>query len=193
MRSRLSAVLGRFIMNSVSGALTCFVIVVTLADVPTGVDLSQVTLPCADELQKWSPATLDEAVARLVSCLGPFSGTQTLAQTEAEYVTARHERLGRAIRNGWLTAPGSKLRQQLIEAGFVHPDDMSGALLSAVWHRAHDRPFDLNSRAECARAWNSESQRLMKSVPRGTQIPPVRFSCEDTARIEAGRRLWPKI
>ena len=101
--------------------------------------------------------------------------------------------VGLAIRNEWLRPDGAPLRQDLRAMGFEYPDDMSGAILSGVWHRVHAQPLDLAAKASCTRAWNSEMQRLVRSVPAGTSIPSPGFSCEDDQAIQAGRTLWTVI
>jgi len=72
----------------------------------------------------------------------------------------------------------------------AYADDMSSVLFSAVWHRIHGLPFDVEARANCVRAWNAESVRLGNSVPAGTQIPATGFMCTDDQSVEASRERW---
>ncbi len=147
---------------------------------------------CLREVRVTNPQALEQAVHLLLECTGSEERQRILAEKEAAFTVRTHMAIGFAMRNEWLRTADSGLRRELIGLGFKYPDDMSSAVLSAVWHRIHNEPFDIQSRADCARAWNRESQRLIHSVPTGTQIPGVPFSCEDTEHIEAGRRLWPQ-
>ena len=71
------------------------------------------------------PSTVEEAV----STLG-----RILSDEDREYLLengaiSMHDSLGRWIRNEWGLWTGSKLKDELIDKGLVHPDDMSNYIL----------------------------------------------------------------
>jgi hypothetical protein len=65
------------------------------------------------------------------------------AETESAYGGRVHMASGSTLRNVWLHDPSSPLREGLIQRGFAYPEDMSSVLFSAVWHRVHALPFDV--------------------------------------------------
>jgi hypothetical protein len=48
-----------------------------------------------------------------------------------------HHSTGRHIRNEWGLWHGSELKTFLEDAGFTHPDDMSGFILDSLWNKRH--------------------------------------------------------
>jgi hypothetical protein len=175
-----------------------------LAALSTGCDLSAeietpaVTSPFNCE-QAWPPtqspvsipADWDEAVMRIVGCL-PAGEYQAIRQrSEADYLAWTDMRLGIVLRNQWIRVEGSPLLADLRSLGFEYPDDMSAALLSAVWHWVHGQQLDVRTRVRCIRAWNAEMQRLARSTPIGRPIPDPDFRCDDDQAVRAGSARWP--
>jgi uncharacterized protein DUF6794 len=122
---------------------------------------SDPVLQCLNEVRVTNPQALEQAVELLLECTGSEERQRILAEREAAFTLRTHMAIGFIMRNQWLRTADSGLRRELIGLGFKSPDDMSSAVLSAVWHQVHNEPFDIQSRADCARAWNRESQRLI--------------------------------
>ncbi len=139
------------------------------------------------------PPTFEAAVGQILVCLSADDHDVIRKETEVQHSARTHMALGLAIRNEWLRPNGSPLQQELRKMGFEYPDDMSGAILSGVWHRVHEQPMDPIAMATCVRAWNSEMRRLISSVPAGAQIPSPGFACADDQAIQAGRKTWETI
>jgi hypothetical protein len=169
-----------------------------LAALSAGCDLSgEVEIPAVaspfDCAQSWPlsrtrrgiPADWDKAVMAIVGCL-PADEYQTIRQqSEATYGAWAHMRLGFVLRNEWIRPEGSPLAVNLRGLGFEYPDDMSAALMSAIWHWVHGQRMDVRARVDCVRAWNAEMQRLARSTPLGRRIPDPDFTCEDDQAVHA--------
>jgi hypothetical protein len=59
-----------------------------------------------------------------------------------------HFGFGMWMRNNWGLWGDSPLRQSLIDSGFVHPDDMSSAILIAYHRRLNGKPLRIREEAE---------------------------------------------
>ena len=105
-----------------------------------------------------TPPTFDAAVGQILACLSTYERDVIRKETEPQHGVRTHMAAGLAIRNAWIRPDGSLLQQDLRRLGFEDPDDMSAAILSGVWHRAHSQPMDLMARSACLRAWNSEAR-----------------------------------
>jgi hypothetical protein len=136
------------------------------------------------------PRNLESAVSRILVCISAHEHAAIRSESESQYTARTHMGLGLAIRDGWLRPERSPLQQDLKNTGFDYPDDMSGAILSGVWHRVYDQRLDLAALASCTKAWNSENERLMRSTPAGTPFGLPGFSCGDDRAIQAGRERW---
>ena len=69
-----------------------------------------------------------------------------------------HRGFGMWMRNNWGLWGSSRLKEELIDSGFVHPDDMSSILLKAYHRKLNGKPLNLNADAEAYRAYWSKSQ-----------------------------------
>jgi hypothetical protein len=134
-----------------------------------------------------------EAAVRVLTACTPAAEWVRAGATELDFIIREDNHIGGALRYAWLRQPDSTLRQDLTRVGFQYEEDMSAALFSIVWHRLRSLPMDIDARAKCVRAWNAESERLAHSVPPGTNIPPMGFSCGHDGVVEAGRRKWELI
>ena len=139
------------------------------------------------------PIHWDAAVTRIVGCLSRDEYAVITRESEATYLTWSYPRMGLALRNEWIRPESSRLGADLRELGFEYPDDMSAALLSAVWHWVHGLHMDVHARVACVRAWNAEMQRLARSTPMGGRIPDPDFRCDDAQAIEAARPRWEAV
>jgi hypothetical protein len=138
------------------------------------------------------PLDIEAAVGVLTACT-PAAEWVRSGATELDFSIREDNHVGPVLRNTWLRQPDSTLHQDLTRVGFQYEEDMSAALFSMVWHRLRSVPMDIDARAKCIRAWNGEMKRLVRSVPPGTHIPPLGFSCGDDGDVEAGRRKWELI
>ena len=74
-----------------------------------------------------------------------------------DIATARlHHRFGMWIRNNWGLWGSGPLKRELIDSGFVHPDDMSSVLLKAYHRKLHNEPLKLMEEAKAYQAYWSE-------------------------------------
>ena len=165
-----------------------------------GIDLPVVKSPYHCE-ETWPPspaarnipADWDAAVGRIVGCMGSDEVQVILQASEAAYGEWAYARLGLAIRNEWLRPDGSPLAANLRALGLEYPDDMSAALVSAVWHWIHGRRMDVRARVGCIKAWNWEMQRLARSTPFGVRIPDPDFRCDDDQTVQEMKTRWEAI
>ena len=74
-----------------------------------------------------------------------------------DIATARlHNRFGRWMRNNWGLWGSGRLKRELIDSGFVHPDDMSSTLLKAYHRSLSNEPLRLKDEARTYRAhWDT--------------------------------------
>jgi hypothetical protein len=143
-----------------------------------GTDLPVVKSPfgCEDSWPPSQPAPnipsdWDAAVGRITGCIAADEYQVVRRESEATYGAWAHMRLGFAIRNEWIRPDSSPLAADLRALGFEYPDDMSAALLSAVWHQIHGLRMDVRARV-------------------GTRIPDPDFRCDDDQTVEAARSHW---
>ena len=136
------------------------------------------------------PPDWDAAVTRIARCVPPDEYQVIRQESEATYGAWAYMGLGFALRNEWLRPDSSPLAAHLRALGFEYPDDMSAALLSAVWHQVHGQRTDVRARVACIRAWNLEMQRLARSAPAGGRITDPDFTCEDDQAVQAARTHW---
>lgn len=88
-----------------------------------------------------TPSTLDEAVGLIVG---------SMSETDKEYVRGEkdscsvHHSVGRGIRNRWIhSQTESPLREWFrTELKLIHPDDISGVIMEAVWCKIRGKSFD---------------------------------------------------
>ena len=87
------------------------------------------------------PSTVKMAVDMIVSRLTDEDRKAILASKESHCV---HHTIGRYLRNNWsLWEPDTPLKRDAVNSyGIAHPDDISGLILSWVWAKVHERPFD---------------------------------------------------
>jgi hypothetical protein len=134
-----------------------------------------------------------EAAVRVLTACTPAAEWVRAGATELDFIIREDNYIGGALRYAWLREPDSTLFQDLTRVGFEYNEDMSAALFSIVWHRLRSVSMDIDARAKCVHAWNREMKRLAHSVPPGTNIPALGFSCGHDGVVEAGRRKWELI
>ena len=100
--------------------------------------------PVGDKLIACAPATFDTAVQCLHDDLPPRTRAALLKPDGA---IRAHLGLGTFLRNEWGLWKGGPLMASLLEIGFRHPDDMSGAILNAYVARENGKDFDVRKAA----------------------------------------------
>lgn len=101
------------------------------------------------------PATLDEALDVLCANTSAEDRAFVESTTEEEALGGWHHSFGMALRNEWrLWHPAeSPLARHLAGIGFLHADDMSGAILRSYHRRIRGQPYELEALAEHYRAY----------------------------------------
>ncbi|MEM9051351.1 MAG: DUF6794 domain-containing protein [Bacteroidota bacterium] len=81
-------------------------------------------------------------------------------QTLPEDIAASrlHHGFGRWIRNNWGLWGSGDLKTELVDSGFVHPDDMSSVLLKAYHRRLNKKPLDLKKDALFYQAYRKRTE-----------------------------------
>lgn len=114
------------------------------------------------------PANVATAARWLIACDAINIG-DALSEDEFTFTMLRHMGRGVTLRNGWLRERDSGPAKELIDLGVIYPDDMSGLVLSAVWHQLNDVPFDLRARVQC---WRDREREQMERYRAGIPDPP---------------------
>src|SRR5579885_1608223 len=93
------------------------------------------------------PNNLEEAMAALKDVLSPQDQVEITRMTKDELITLHHG-LGRWIRNNWGLWAKGELYNHMKSLGFIHPDDMSQAIIHEYWNRMNNQPSTLKKEAE---------------------------------------------
>jgi hypothetical protein len=97
------------------------------------------------------PRTLDECMTALTEVLSPEDQVDFLKASANDLIMYHHD-LGRWIRNNWglwePDAEKSPLLKHMKELGFIHPDDMSQAIITEFWNRMNNQPSELEKDIE---------------------------------------------
>jgi hypothetical protein len=103
------------------------------------------------------PATFDEAVQRLHTCISDVEAIRSSSKSVDQLVTSAHHGLGRQIRNDWglwSGGPRKPLKEDMERLGFTHPDDMSGAILRRFVSEVRGEPYNVEDNVrDCAAYW----------------------------------------
>ncbi len=101
------------------------------------------------------PATLDEALNELDRGLS-IGFKRLFREAHEDPVGHFHGDLGMWMRTRWGLWAGSSLSQHFNELGILHPDDMSGIILTSYWRRARGVVIDLDSQVAACKAYWAE-------------------------------------
>lgn len=94
------------------------------------------------------PKTVDECMAAFTEMFSFEEQTEFL-KVEKEDLVLYHHGLGRWIRNNWeLWEDNSPLKDHMSSLGFIHPDDMSQAIIEEYWNRMNNNPSELVKKAQ---------------------------------------------
>ncbi|MEO0872720.1 MAG: DUF6794 domain-containing protein [Pseudomonadota bacterium] len=111
--------------------------------------------PVGVALRECAPANYFAAV----DCLETHLEKESLETLRTDGAVMAHFGLGMWLRNNWGLWGGSPLQSSLVEQGFVHPDDMSAAILDGLVARLRGEEFDLEAAIEgYAQYWEGASQ-----------------------------------
>jgi hypothetical protein len=101
------------------------------------------------------PKDLDEALVELKQMLDPSVLSEFKQGKEAELVKY-HFGLGMWMRNNWGLWTGSRLADYFRSLGIVHPDDMSGIIITSFYRHLKGKPVKLDEQvARYKEYWNS--------------------------------------
>ncbi len=147
---------------------------------------------------EYIPRDLEDALRTLQARLHPrvLQHIRDSVPT-AEDMSALHMSIGLGLRNEWGLWAGSRLAIFFNQIGIMHPDDMSGVLLTSLWRRMHGQPLRVEQQvqyhqrywavvaepssykvAECAGELRLASTRVdLDSMPRATHFA----QCDGTA------------
>lgn len=115
---------------------------------------------------KGKPNSIEESFQFLDQMLDD-TAKYTFATFPEDIATSRlHYGLGRWIRNNWGLWGSGKLKNELIDSGFVHPDDMSSILLKAYHRKLNDEPLNLSGDHK----QHTTSEELLRYFPVGDTI-----------------------
>jgi hypothetical protein len=95
----------------------------------------------------WKPTTIDECMTALSELLAPEEQMQ-LTMLAKSNLSRCHMALGGWIRNNWDLWSGGPLLDHMKSLGFVHPDDMSAAIIKEWWSRMNRLPSSLQEDIE---------------------------------------------
>lgn len=93
------------------------------------------------------PSTVDVCMLAFSEVLSPEDRADIVSCSEEDLIQYHHG-LGRWIRNNWDLWKGGPLKEHMLSLGFIHPDDMSQALIEEYWNRLHNKPSQLAKRAQ---------------------------------------------
>jgi len=105
------------------------------------------------------PKDLDDAFVELKKILDPKVLSELKQGKEAE-LAKYHFGLGMWMRNNWGLWKGTRLADYFESLGILHPDDMSGIILTSFYRHLNGRPVRLDEQAEYYKAyWNSPAMK----------------------------------
>lgn len=147
---------------------------------------------------EYIPRDLEDALRTLQARLDPrvLQYIRDSVPT-AKDMSALHMSIGLGLRNEWGLWAGSRLAIYFNQIGIMHPDDMSGVLLTSLWRRVHGQPLRVDQQVqyhqrywavmadpstykvdECADELRPTSIRVdLDSMPRATHFA----QCDGTA------------
>lgn len=99
------------------------------------------------------PDTLDEALTMLEQKLDAASLAEIRSSKDEQSMIRLHHGLGRGLRNEWGLWSGSPLAKFFEARGVLHPDDMSGIVLTSLWRKVHGAPIGLEEQTGAARRY----------------------------------------
>ena len=118
------------------------------------------------------PKTLDDAVNLLLSWCSNLQ--EYMRTNEQEHVVVElHHGFGTGIRNmlglwkgsGACPITEAPLYYHLYEKGLRHPDDMSGVIINAIWHKVNEVEYDIATDIqEYLEYWKDMDERAFSAI-----------------------------
>lgn len=125
----------------------------------TGFTLIKPTPHSDDSDRVYIPQNLADAFVELQRMLDEEEVELFASLTEEEAAYRDHMGLGMWIRNNWGLWGGSWLQGWMVEQGFRHPDDMSGAIMQSFWRHLNDKPINLEEQVAGYQAYWLDKQK----------------------------------
>jgi len=100
------------------------------------------TLDPKSKYKVYVPKDLDDCFVELKKMLPSKVLNEMQVKTEKEMIEY-HFGLGVWLRNNWGLWGGSRLATYFKKIGLVHPDDMSGLILTTFWRHLHNKPLEV--------------------------------------------------
>ncbi len=104
----------------------------------------------------WKPETIEQCMVALGQVLTAKEDDELIKSSEKDLILYHHG-LGRWIRNEWDLWQGGALLEHMKSLGFIHPDDMSQALIEEYWARKNNRTSTMQETIKkCAEYWEKQ-------------------------------------
>lgn len=104
------------------------------------------------------PSNLKECMTALGDVLTSQERAEVIGMSKKELIQCHHG-LGRWIRNNWDLWQGGPLFDHMKSLGFIHPDDMSMAIIKEFWAQANQKPSEINDDIKKYQEyWNKQGQ-----------------------------------
>ncbi|MGO8835791.1 MAG: DUF6794 domain-containing protein [Limisphaerales bacterium] len=105
------------------------------------------------------PKDIRDAHQELLKML-PKEVVEKLKNGTPQEISLYEHALGQWIRNKWgLWGTGSRLKENLVAQGFLHPDDMSGVIVGSFIHYLRGEPLGVEQAAASCKRQYSEWQK----------------------------------
>lgn len=98
------------------------------------------------------PTTIEQCMNALSEKLSSEE-QHTIRAMPINQIGAMHHGLGQWIRNNWGLWSGGELLEHLKSLGFMHPDDMSSAILVEYWNWLNNQPSTVNEQIAYYQEW----------------------------------------
>jgi hypothetical protein len=98
------------------------------------------------------PKDLEDSFVELRKMLHPLMLDEMKESTEQGMIRY-HMGLGLWIRNFWIRAPRSRLKDYFNRLGLFHPDDISGVILTSFWRHLHAQSIELEEQIKYHQAY----------------------------------------
>jgi len=75
-----------------------------------------------------------------------------------------HMSMGLWMRNNWGLWKGSRLAKWFNAQGIIHPDDMSGIILTSFWRHLNNKPIGLDEQVKFYQDWWGKMEDSQKKT-----------------------------
>jgi len=104
---------------------------------------------------KGKPNSIEESFQYLDQMFDDTAKYSFITLPEDIATSRLHNAFGRWVRNNWGLWGSGKLKTELIDSGFMHPDDMSSILLKAYHRKLNGEALNLKEDAKAYQTyWN---------------------------------------